>query len=467
MSDSSRESEHAAGSVVRQFAEVVRTVSFEALPAEVVHESKRLVLDTLKCALAAHDAAPCKSVVNMVRELGGNEQATVLGCGFKTTSALATLANGTMMRFLDANDYYIARDPAHASGNLAVALAVGEQRNASGRDVITALVIGYEIQHRLCECAGKPSLWDRGWHHATNVQFASAGVAATLLGLDLDSTSNALAIAGTHNNTLTESVRGKMATIKATMEATTAKAGIEAALLARHGITGPSTIFEGRFGWGQVVAGELDVAGLLQPLAGRYKIMDACMKRYSAHGLSQGLIHAAIDLGRKIRIDVSEISSIEALLPAAVLRLPAMDKAKMTPTNREMADHSPAYLIAVGLIDGECSPAQFSPDHLASEEIKALISRVSLRADDRFEALWPAAMVGGVTLTTREGQRYESLCFCPPGHPQHRLPDEYLEACFWESAKPVLGEARAQRALEQVWRLDQLENIRDLMALLA
>ena len=453
--------------VVRRLAEVLGTVSFDTLPSAVVHEAKRIVLDTLRCALAAHDAAPCKSVVNMVLELGGNTQATVLGRGFKTSSALATLANGTMMRFLDANDYYIARDPAHASGNLAVALAVGEQCNASGRDVITALIAGYEIQHRLCECAGKPNLWDRGWHHATNVQFASAGVAASLLRLDTDATANALAIAGTHNNTLTESVRGNISTIKATMEATTAKAGVEAALLAQHGITGPATIFEGRFGWGRVVAGELDVPGLLQPISGHHKIMDTCMKRYSAHGLSQGLIQAAIDLGRRIHIDIPTIRSIEALLPAAVLKLPAIDKAKMTPANRETADHSPAYLLAVGLLEGECSPAQFSPAHLASEEIKALIARVTLQPEARFESLWPAAMVGGVALITVDGKRHESLCFCPPGHPKNRLSDGHLETGFLESATPVLGAARAQRALEQIWRLDELANVRDLMASLA
>lgn len=456
-----------ADSVVRRLAEVIGTVSFDALPSAVIHESKRIVLDTLRCALAAHDAGPCKSVVNMVIELGGNAQATVLGRGFKTTSALATLANGTMMRFLDANDYYIAKDPAHASGNLAVALAVGEQCMSSGQDVIAALVRGYEIQHRLCECAGKPSLWDRGWHHATNVQFASAGVAAALLRLDTDATAHALAIAGTHNNTLTEAVRGKISTIKATIEATTAKAGVEAALLARHGITGPAAIFEGRFGWVQVVAGELDVPALLQPIAGRYKIMDTCMKRYSAHGLSQGLIHAAIDLGCRISVDIQTIRSIEALLPAPVLKLPAIDTEKMAPTNRETADHSPAYLLAVGLLEGECSPAQFSPAHIASVQIRNLISRVMLRAEARFDSLWPAAMVGGVAITMTDGKRHESLCFSPPGHPQNRLSDDYLATGFLDAATPVLGAARGQQALELIWRLDRLADIRDLMALLA
>jgi 2-methylcitrate dehydratase len=454
--------------VVQRFAGVIDTVVYDAMPPGVVHEAKRIVLDTLRCALAARDAAPCRAVVSMVSEMGGNPQATVIGYGgARTSSALATLANGTMMRFLDANDYYIARDPAHASGNLAVALAVGEQCNASGRDVITALVRGYEIQHRLCECAGKPSLWDRGWHHATNVQFASAGVAAALFRLDPEATANALAIAGTHNNTLTESVRGKIATIKATLEATTAKAGVEAALLARHGIAGPATIFEGRFGWGRIVAGEMDTAGLLQPLAGSYKIMDTCMKRYSAHGLSQGLIHAAIDLGRRLRVDIPAIQSIEALLPEAVLNLPAIDQAKMAPVNRETADHSPAYLLAVGLLEGECGPGQFSDARLASEEIRALISRVSLRAEPRFDALWPGAMVGGVAITMRDGKRHESLCYCPPGHPSNRLADTYLEAGFIDSATPVLGTARARHAVEQIWELDRLENVGALMSLLA
>jgi len=145
----------------------------------------------------------------------------------KTSCTLATLANGTALRSLDTNDYYFGRDPAHASGNLAAILAIAERAGATGRDVIAAYVAAYEIQFRLCDFAGSPSLWDRGWHHATNMSIASAAASAKLLGLDVQKIAEAISIAGTHGNILTESMRGKMASIKATIEAVAAKGGVE------------------------------------------------------------------------------------------------------------------------------------------------------------------------------------------------------------------------------------------------
>src|SRR5687767_14213233 len=303
-----------------------------------------------------------------------------------------------MLRYLDVNDYYFGRDPAHASGNLAAALAVAERERLGGRDLILGLVIGYEIQLRLCDFAGRPNLWDRGWHHATNMQFAAAALSARLLGLDEDAIANAISIAGTHNNTLTESMRGDMASIKASIEATTAKAGVEAALMAKHGLTGPKAIFEGTFGWINVVAGDLDVESLAAAPAGRFRIMDACMKPYIGHALSQGHIQAAIDVVRDHRIEVSRIVKIEAGYPEQVLRQPSMDSSKLDPRNRETADHSPPFLIAAGILDGACGLAQFTPGKLASPAIRKLMQRIELKADPRLNDLWPGAMSGAVTV---------------------------------------------------------------------
>src|SRR5262249_19026619 len=145
--------------------------------------------------------------------------------------------------------YYFARDPAHPSGNLAVAVAVGEREGRSGKDLIAALVAGYEIQLRLCDFAGTPSLWKRGWHHSTNAQFSSAAIAALLSGADAAHTAHAMAICVSHQNTLAQLQSGAVSMIKGTAEAWVAKAGVEAALLAHHGVTGPLPIIEGAAGW--------------------------------------------------------------------------------------------------------------------------------------------------------------------------------------------------------------------------
>lgn len=449
-----------------RLAAIAAGIRADMLAPEVMRETARIILDTLGCAIGAVSGTPCLQVRRVANELGGREESSVIGQSARSSCTLAALVNGTLLRFLDGNDYYFGRDPAHASGNLAAALAVAERESASGLDLIAALVTGYEIQLRLCDSAGAPSLWDRGWHHATNMQFAAAALSAQLLGLDRDGIANALAIAGTHNNTLTESMRGDMATIKASIEATTAKAGIEAALFAQAGMTGPPAIFEGTFGWINTVAGTADIDRLTRPLDGRFKIMDTCMKPFAAHALSQGVIQAAIDVARVHRIDASRVAAVELRYPAPVLALPSMDAAKLTPRNKETADHSPPYLAAMGLLFGECGPAQFTPHCLDSPEAWRLIERTRICADAALNAAWPHAMAGGIRVTLQDGTVHESLCRYPPGHPQNRLDDAALERKFREYTKGVLDSRQAEAIIGAVRTLDACRDLNEFTSLL-
>src|SRR5207344_1327891 len=177
---------------------------------------KARVLDTLGCAYGALNSDVGRAVRRMALDCGGIAQSTLIGTGEKTSAPLATLVNGSLIRYLDSNDYYFARDPAHPSGNIAVALAVGERAHRSGCDLIAALVAAYELHLRLCDFAGEPSLWKRGWHHGTNAQFSSAALAARLAGDDPLRTAHAMAIAASHQNTLAQLQSGAVSMIKGT-----------------------------------------------------------------------------------------------------------------------------------------------------------------------------------------------------------------------------------------------------------
>ncbi|MEI9804723.1 MAG: MmgE/PrpD family protein [Pseudolabrys sp.] len=448
-----------------RLAEIVTSIRFDGLPADVVHETKRLVLDTLACAYAGMRGAPVQSVRATARELGGVPESTVIGETTRTSCALATLVNGTMFRYQDSNDYYFGRDPAHASGNLAAVLAVAERMHRSGADALAAFVAAYEIQHRLCDFAGSPNLWDRGWHHATNMQFASAAAAASLLRLTQTQIANALSIAGTHNNTLTESMRGRMSSMKASIEATTAKAGVEAALMAKNGLTGPEAIFEGDFGWIKVVAGEVDYDGIVGPLD-RFRIMDTCMKPYAAHALSQGLIEAARLVIAENKFSVDDIDSIKGFLAEAVFRQPSMDKAKLDPQNRETADHSPTYLIAAALLEGNVGADQFRPELLTSPKVRDFIGRITLGSEPRIDALYPSSMPGGIEVRLRDGRTFEKFVLYPPGHPRNRISDEQVEAKFQRYALKALRDDQIDALIESVWNFERLTDVGQLMTAL-
>src|SRR5919199_1034090 len=124
---------------------------YEDLPPEAVHEAKRRLLDTLGCAMGAFASEPATIARTLAQTVSSTFPATVIGTGHCSSPEMAAFANGVLFRYLDYNDTYLSKEPAHPSDNLAAVLAVAEPQSASGRDIITATVLAYEVQCRLCD----------------------------------------------------------------------------------------------------------------------------------------------------------------------------------------------------------------------------------------------------------------------------------------------------------------------------
>ena len=451
-------------SVQQRLAELVASLRYDDLPAEVVRSTKLLLLDSLGCAFGGVDSRPAVAVRKMAERLGGRPQATVIGRGGKTSCALAVLANGTALRYLDFNDYYTGRDPAHPSSNLPVALALGESEGHSGRELIAAIVAGYEIHLRLCDYAGQPSLWKRGWHHSTNAQFSAAAIAARLLGGDAATIAHALAIAASHHNTLAQLQAGSVAMTKATAEAWVAKGAVEAALLASQGITGPAEIFEGKSGWTAAVAGEVSYEELTVPFEGSFRISETCIKPYAVVGPALPAVEAAIDIHRSHRIQPAEVKRVRVHLPAFVLATPSADPAKRLPENRETADHSYQYCVALALLEGDCSEAQFTEEKIKSPLVRELLLKTELAEDPKISAHWPRAMVAAVIVELANGDLLEKLVLPQPGHPQNPLSEAQIFVKF-DRLVSLAGEKKT-RIKTAVLDLENCDHIGDFMQLL-
>lgn len=447
-------------------AERVHAVRYEALPAAVVAHARMLILDTLGCALGGLRGAPSEAVRAMAHALGGAPAATVWGTEDKTSVALATLANGTALRYLDGNDYVFARDPAHPSAHLAVALAVGEPLRISGRRLIESLVAAYEIHLRLAEAAGAPALWKRGWHHGTNAQFPAAGLAASLMQSDPIVTAHAMAIAGSHHNTLAQLQSGEISMIKASAEAWVTKGGVEAAVLACQGMTGPLALIEGRHGWADSVAGAVDADLLRMPLDGRFRLADVCIKPYPAVATAMAPIQAALDLSGEVRGDPAAVERIEVRLPSYALGTPSAAPDRRYPAGRESADHSFFYCVAIALLDGACGEAQFDERNLQRPQLRQLLAQVHLVEAPALNALWPGAAGGGVTVTLRDGRQLSQDYAYPPGHPRQPLTAQQVATKFHAHADPVLSPPRSARVREMIDCIDECPDIGALCAAL-
>ncbi|MBX3326945.1 MAG: MmgE/PrpD family protein, partial [Nitrospira sp.] len=240
-----------------RLARYCRTLRYGDLPDVVVYEVKRRVLDSLGCAIGAWNAPPCLVARRVAKTVKVPHGATAWGTNHKTLPDLATFANGGLVRYLDFNDTYLSKEPAHPSDNIPAIVAVGETVHASGKQVILAIALAYEVQCRLCDAA---ALRPRGWDHVTYGPFSSTLGAAKLLNLSHKQTVQAINLSGVANVALRQTRVGDVSLWKACAFSNAARNGVFAAMLAQLGMTGPSPIFEGEKGFMKLVSGPLGLA---------------------------------------------------------------------------------------------------------------------------------------------------------------------------------------------------------------
>ena len=229
-------------------ARYVTSLRYQDLSPRAVREAKRHLIDSLGCAMGGHGSEPAVIARRLAPEWNGASSARLLGVGRPTTPEAAAFANSVMIRFLDANDTYIARGSGHPSDMLGALVAAAECQRASGKDLLLAIVAGYEVFGAL---ADQISLRDRGWDQGVFVAPAAAAGAGLLLGLSATQMAEAIAIAATANVATRQTRAGELSMWKGCATAAATKAGLFAAQLAREGMTGPTAAFEGRHGVGE------------------------------------------------------------------------------------------------------------------------------------------------------------------------------------------------------------------------
>ena len=467
--------------IADRLAAYSRSLSYGQLPSGVVHEVKRRVLDSLGCALGAWSAEPCRVARRLAQSVTVPGGATLWGTTHKTLPDLAAFANGALVRYLDFNDTYLSKEPAHPSDNIPAVLAVGELVHASGPRVIEAIVLAYEIQCRLCDAA---ALRPRGWDHVTYGPFSSALAAAKVLNLSDARTIHAINLTGVANVALRQTRVGDLSMWKACAFANAARNGVFAALLAQQGMTGPSPIFEGEKGFMKLVSGSLDLPafggdrgqapasdGSQSSAKAPFKIVETSLKHYPVEYHAQTAVEAA----RLVRDEVLKtegrqaldaIKEIEIGSYAVAIEIIGRDPEKWQPRTRETADHSFPYCVAVALRDGAVTVRSFGTKRLADPCLQALMQKVRVVELEEFRTSYPRAMPTRLTVRTAAGKDYVTQVDWPLGHPRNPMSDLEVEAKFRRLAVGKVGRARADKIIELVWKLETLKDIGVLLPLL-
>jgi len=442
-------------SISRRMAEFAVGLRYGDLPGNVVHEVKRFLYDSMGCALGSRHTRDVEAVRDVYGGMGGKPEATVIGFGDRLPAVNVTLINSLMIRALDFNDIYWREDPSHPSDLIPVALAAGELAGASMQDVITAIVLAYEFEQRLCEFA-VPGIRERKWHHATLTQFVSPLVAGKLLGLTAGEMVNAIGIGGCHNHTIGCPTAGKLTMMKNTVDPLASQSGLFAALLAQRGYTGPEAVFEGKEGFMEVLGPDWDESRLFDGLGQRFKILECGMKAFPTEALTHTHISAALKVVTENDISPDRIEEVRVTTLARACDI-LFDPHKYDPTSRETADHSLPYCLAVALVDRQVTTRSFSDEKLRDPRVRDVIHRIRGEASEEFDRLFPAKQPSRVTVTTRDGQTFTEYLEYPRGDPREPMSLEDLENKFQALSSGWLSAQKQEEIKEAVFRCEKYE----------
>ena len=435
------------------------SVVYDDVPPAVIDMMKKCLLDTIGCAAAGSERFEIK---NLIRGVLSPDETGKADAWFQNATApvsTALLINGAMNHAVELDDLH-KPSKIHAGTVIVPAiLTVGDIYNIDGRELLTAMAVGYEVMLRAAVAIGVDSHRRRGWHGtATCGAFGAAAAIGHMMGLDPAQMANAFGLAGTSTGGLMAyTADGSMS--KRYHAGMAAMHGYLAASSAGAGFTGPTFVFEAPDGgYAHAVSDRFDLEELTRDLGSFWHCRDMGHKFYACCGH----IHQAIDCALTIRnengLKPEEIDSVAVT---------TYDVAGMSwgfsepPRNTVEAQFSFPYAVSAALVDGQAFIPQFAPERLSDPQINELAARVRVRTDDRFTSLYPRQWASGVEVQAK-GKSYYAEVIGAKGDPVNPLSDRELEDKFRSLSGTVLS-AEKQDALISAIR--DLENAADIQTI--
>ncbi len=433
--------------VVEQYAAFAESLRREDLPPEVVHHAKRAVIDLHAAAYPGAVAPPATLLEKAFAEEIG-QGSSFLFLGRKATPRAAALINGAAAHTAEFDDIF--RDGIYHPGapTIAAALALGFSRRASGKDLLRAVVVGYEISTRIGAAMGRAHY--KYWHNTGTIGcFGAAAACSELLKLDKGRFAHALATVATFAAGLQQAFR--MDSMSKPLHAGhAAEAGLTAALAAAEGVTGSLDILEGEAGLGRAMSDNPDWQRGIATLGRDFHITRMTFKNHGCCGHTFAAIDGALELKRRMRLQPADIERVDVATYKAALDIANYDNPRTPAEGR----FSLKYVVASGLVHGNVRLAAFEKERLEDEETKAVMNKIAVKLDPELDAAFPGKRAARVTLRARDGREEQYLQPTRKGDPDLPLSDAELDDKFLELAAPVIREAAARRRLAYLRALD-------------
>ncbi len=453
--------------LARRIAEWVQTVSFDKLPENVVHEAKKRIIDSFAVAIGAFHEEPV-AIARKIALLNTSSSypATVWGTLHRSTADHAAFANGCGVRYFDFNDTYLGKEALHPSDNIPALYAVVEAEDYDGKRLIEAIVVAYEVSARLADAY---SIRARGWDHVTYIAISAAAGAAKAMGLDVEKTRHAINLAVVANNALRQTRAGEISMWKGCAASNAARNGLFAALLAKHGMTGPAPIFEGEMGFFKLVSQEpFEIPVMGGENGAPYKLLETSIKYWPVEYHAMSAVEAALKIVEEHGgpLKPEDIERVEVDTFDVAYKIIVKDPEKWDPKTRETADHSLPYIVAAALLDGKVWLDTFKPERYLARDVREVMKKMSIKVDPEHDKLYPTGIKNTIRVRLRDGRVLEASSTYPPGHWKNPLSDEQVEEKFYRLVKGKVSEDRIKEFLKRAWRIEEEKNLGSLARLL-
>jgi 2-methylcitrate dehydratase PrpD len=440
-------------------------LKFEQVPGEALVWAKDAILDCIGVALAGTQEDAGKLISDYVKEAAGRPEAGVFATGLKISAGNAALANGTMAHALDYDDYVLPNWTGHPTAPLLPGiLALGQRQGISGKEVLLAYIVGFEVGGRVGAGLGRGH-YELGWHAtATLGTLGATAACCSILKLDVAKTRAAMGIASSEAG----GVRQNFGTMTKPLHAGLAsRNGLVAALMAARGFTADPGVIEGPFGFGRVFTGggNLDWARMGKDLGKSFLIVEngVSIKPYPCCAEGHRCLDAILFLIRQHDIKADQVESVECrtgdMVPQVMIR--------HRPKTAAEAKFSMEYCMAVALLDRSAGLPQFTSERVAESKVQELLTRVHyVHPPQASGYLNMERTPEQVTVKMRDGAAYSHEILESKGKPGNPLSEAELIAKFKDCASRALSRERIERSLDMLRGLEKIGDIGELMEVL-
>ena len=427
-----------------------RDLAWEDLPPAAASQAKRRIADTIGGALGAYGAEPCRIARRIAPATAQGPR--IWGSLARTTPEAAAFANGTALRYLDINDTHRTIDGSHPSDNLGGLVAMVEALGGTGRDLILATAISYEVQARFVDAV---PFNDNGWDQPVPGVMAMALAAGRLLGLDAAAMRDALALAIIPNLCTYQTRAGELSMWKGCAAANGARNGIFAARLAAEGMTGPYAAFDGIYGlWNQTLGSPYDLPDLSRG-DGLFAVQQTNIKMYPVRDSCQLPVDTAKDL--RALVPAARIARLRISTYSSAYKGAVADPELWAPRTRETADHSMLFSVAGTLLDGTVTPESFERARFRDADVLDLIGRTEVDVCAEFSARAPAVRTCRLEAWEADGTHHVAERRLTAADIERGPSDEELEGKFMALATRAIPEGAAARLWAALMKLEEAD----------